>query len=247
MYILAAILLGLSSNLHCLGMCGPLVMAVPMNRNSTASIIWNLIQYHSGRILSYMLLGVLFGTIGSGFQLFGLLQLLSIIFGVAMLFFAWKKWWLQYVEKWVMSIGISKHYNQLFKRLLNSNSAMRLFGLGMLNGFLPCGMVYLALANALLVGSLVGSATAMLFFGIGTMPALFIVGFAAGKISQTTRQKINHITPYLMSIVALLLILRGLNLGIPYVSPKMEIQKTENHEIKTISCCHSSDSCATKE
>lgn len=241
MNFLVAILLGLSSNLHCLGMCGPLAMAVPMDRRSNATISWNLIQYHGGRILSYSVLGFLFGALGSSFQFLGVLQILSVVFGVAMLIFAWKKWWLQYLEKWVMSIGVSALFNRNYKQLIQSKSPIRLFALGALNGFLPCGMVYLALANALLTGNVWSSALSMVFFGIGTMPALFIVGFAAGKISNAVRQKMNSLVPYLMSLVALLLILRGLNLGIPMLSPKIESQQVGNETVQSISCGQHTD------
>lgn len=242
MIYLTSVLLGLSSNLHCLGMCGPLVMAVPMDRSSNWSIIWNLVQYHFGRILSYSLLGFLFGIIGLGLHFFGILQWISILFGVAMLFFAWKKWWLQKVEKALMSFGVFKNYNLIFKKTIHSNSAFRLLFLGVLNGFLPCGMVYLALANALLTGTEWGSALAMVFFGFGTLPALFIVGFAANFITPSFRKKMNQLMPYLMSIVAILLILRGLNLGIPLVSPKIEMQQQGTEKVQAISCGHELES-----
>jgi sulfite exporter TauE/SafE len=126
---------------------------------------------------------------------------------------------------------------------------MKLSMLGMLNGFLPCGMVYAALLNALLTGEIAGSALAMVFFGIGTLPSMIGVIYMANKITPKIRAKFNKVVPYLITMVGLLIVLRGLNLGIPFISPiiKIEQPKVENpnndDSVMTMECCHSKKSC----
>jgi sulfite exporter TauE/SafE len=123
--------------------------------------------------------------------------------------------------------------------------------LGMLNGMLPCGMVYVAMINALLAGHPFSSAGAMIAFGIGTLPSMIAVGFAANRISASVRQKINRAVPYLLTLVGLLIVLRGMNLDIPFISPKVSVVKTETKKRteKTaepqveMSCCHKKNSC----
>lgn len=247
MIYLTSLILGLTSNLHCLGMCGPLVLAVPMKRTSRLGTLFQLLQYHFGRILVYAVLGAVFGLLGFTINSFGIMQWVSILFGVLMLLFAWRKWLLVSLEKSLGILGFSKLFNGFYAKLFATRSPLKMFLLGALNGILPCGMVYLGVLNALLAGSALGSATAMFFFGIGTMPALLVVGFAAGSITPKVRSKIQLFVPYLMSVVALMLIVRGMNLGIPYLSPKVSLQQTEvkkqqKQEVK-MSCCHAGKAC----
>jgi sulfite exporter TauE/SafE len=91
--------------------------------------------------------------------------------------------------------------------------------LGMANGLLPCGMVYLAIAGALSATEFTNSVLFMSFFGFGTIPAMFILGFVGMKVNVLTRQNIRKLMPYVAVSMAVILILRGLNLGIPFISP----------------------------
>ena len=80
----------------------------------------------------------------------------------------------------------------------------------------------------------------MLAFGVGTLPAMIAVGFAANKINSTFRQRINVIIPYLLTVVGLLIVLRGMNLDIPYISPKVSTTITDQHTKKIeMTCCPS--------
>jgi sulfite exporter TauE/SafE len=113
--------------------------------------------------------------------------------------------------------------------------------LGMLNGLLPCGMVYVGLTNALIAGSPMNSVFAMASFGLGTMATMLLVGFAANKISLQVRSNLRKIVPYMLTFVGLLVILRGLNLDIPYISPKIEEAHLhhQDQEVKmVIKCCY---------
>jgi sulfite exporter TauE/SafE len=243
--LLTGFLLGITSNLHCIGMCGPIAMAIPVNRSSNWSILGGIFQYNIGRILTYSLLGAVVGSIGITIETFGILQWISILSGVFLIIFAWRKWFSLKVNANVPSLGLKNLTSKGMHKVLSSDSSLKLTLLGMLNGLLPCGMVSVALMNALIAGNPVSSAYTMIAFGIGTLPAMIAVGFAANRIGIETRKKLNKVVPYLLTVVGLLVILRGMNLDIPYLSPKVSITvASSNDEPKVeMSCCHKSNAC----
>lgn len=247
--LIAGLILGITSNLHCIGMCGPIAMAIPVNRKSNWSILSGVLQYNFGRILTYALLGAIVGSIGVTVETFGFLQWLSIIAGVFMILFAWRKWISSKIEAKLPMFGIQSIISKGLGKVITSGSPFKLSLLGMLNGLLPCGMVYVALMNALLAGNMLMSANAMIAFGIGTLPSMIAVGFAANRITASMRQKLNKTVPYLLTVVGMLIILRGMNLDIPYISPKVTVTKTEvegdanNATQVEMSCCHKKSSC----
>jgi sulfite exporter TauE/SafE len=228
-----AFLIGLSASFHCIGMCGPIAMAVPVQRTSFLKTLYGVLVYNLGRIFSYTIIGFLVGFIGLTANLIGILQVLSIVSGVIILIVAWNKSILN-------KIGINLSFNSLLSKAmgkvlhLKSNYRVALFGL--INGLLPCGMVYLGLSNAAITGSPYYSAIAMVFFGLGTLPLMFFVTWSAHKVSQEFRNKLNKFLPILLTLVGLSLILRGLNLGIPYVSPKFDWKNPQEVQLEE---CHS--------
>lgn len=236
-------IIGLSSGLHCIGMCGPLAMAIPINRSSNLRVLWGILQYNSGRISTYTLLGFLIGLIGLTATTFGVLQWISIVSGAFMVLFAWRTWFVHKLEQKLASFGIQRFISFGMGNLLAGNSPFKLFLLGALNGFLPCGMVYLGLANALLSGNSFGGALSMALFGLGTFPAMIFVGFAANKVSSGVRSAFSKLVPVILTITGILVMLRGMNLDIPYISPKITITQNsdskQNQLPKTeMSCCH---------
>lgn len=219
--MLISFIIGLGSAFHCLGMCGPIAMAIPVNRSSDFSITSGALQYNFGRIAAYSLLGVILGSIGLSIAGLQWMQWLSITAGMIMILIAWHRFF---------NLGRSKLAGKLSSligtgigKLLRSGSPFKLVGLGFLNGFLPCGMVFIGLTNALIQGSPVQGGMAMLFFGLGTLPVMFSVVFFASKLSGNWRLKFSGVVPYLMTVVGVLVILRGLNLGIPYISPEIKM------------------------
>lgn len=238
--LLLGLILGITSNLHCIGMCGPIAMAIPVNRKSNGTILSGVLQYNFGRILTYALLGVIVGSIGITINTLGFLQWLSILAGIFLILFAWRKWFVTKLFSRVPNIGIQSIVSKGLGKVIKSKSPFKISTLGILNGFLPCGMVYAALVNALLAGNPAGSAYAMIAFGIGTLPSMIAVGFAANRINSTMRQKFNKIVPYLLTVVGILIVLRGMNLDIPYLSPKVSIKTTKitNEPEVEMSCCH---------
>lgn len=250
-YIFIGLVLGLSSSLHCIGMCGPIALAIPVDRTNKWRLIAGILKYNLGRVFIYSILGALIGMIGLTIQTFGIMQWISIVSGILLILFAWKK----YIGKLFPS-NLNHHLTGFISRniggVMKSKHALKLPLLGMLNGLLPCGMVYVALTNAVLTGTIAESSLAMLFFGIGTIPAMFSVGFFASRITSNVRQKINVLLPYFLTLIGLLIVLRGMNLGIPYLSPKIELVKKATHasteqksEQSTIQmdCCHAKKSC----
>src|SRR5690606_17386241 len=184
-----------------------------------------------GRVLTYTVLGGILGWLGSRFSLFGWQQGMSVVLGCVMLLFflaalfhkrLLKNTWLD--KYW------NKHIIRLIAPLFKRKSFISLFLIGSLNGLLPCGLVYMAVAGAMATGTAVKGAAFMAMFGLGTMPAMAAVSFAGNIISIGFRNKIRKATPFVIGIIGLLLIIRGLNLNIPYLSPQMKEDKVE--------CCH---------
>lgn len=237
---LTSFLLGLTANFHCLGMCGPLVLAIPVDRSNPRTVLFGVLQYNAGRIAAYAVLGLLAGLLGFTVQSFGLLRWISILTGFFMILYAWKKWMVRGIGGRTFT-GFNRFWSVALGRILASGSRFRLPLLGALNGVLPCGMVYLALMNAVLGGDSLRSALAMIFFGLGTLPALIFVAYAANRVSPRLRLSFSKSVPYLLTLAGLLVMLRGMNLGIPYLSPKVSLVAEKSPEKPAemkVSCCH---------
>ena len=230
--IMAAFTIGLLGSFHCIGMCGPLALSLPINGNSFFSKFSGSILYNSGRIVTYSLFGLLFGIIGKTVALFGFQQWLSILLGVLIIIFV-------ILPKRTTSFGNNNFVLNYFGnvrsslgRLFSKKNYSSLFFIGLLNGLLPCGLVYMAAAGAVATGDITNSILFMAFFGLGTLPMMWSVAFFGNYVSVGIRQAIRKAYPYMMTLMACLLILRGMGLGIPYVSPKVDLQKKAIH-----SCC----------
>lgn len=229
MEIFAGFLIGLTGSLHCIGMCGPIALALPKNSNSNSELIIGRILYNLGRTLTYAMFGVVFGLLGTGIKIFGFQQVSSIFFGVSILIYLFLP--INYKTK------IASLFSNLFgnfikeklKKLFQSSSNTSLFFIGVVNGFLPCGFVYIGIAGAIAVGSVLNSALFMFMFGLGTIPAMFIFSLVPSFTKKNFQISVRKILPIFSFIVALLFILRGLNLGIPLISPKFSTEI--NHEI----------------
>lgn len=247
-FCITGLILGISSTLHCIGMCGPIALAVPLNRDSTLKTLIGSLQYNGGRIATYTILGVIAGSIGLTIHTFGFLQWLSILSGIALILIAWRHVFQKLLVLHAPNLFFSRVLNRSIGKVIRSKNPLKLLFLGSLNGLLPCGMVYAALLNAILAGSPFNSAMAMLFFGIGTLPAMLFVHFAFTKISNQQRAMYRKMLPFILTFVGGIIILRGMNLGIPYVSPKVNIGTTKSKEKNNspeveMSCCHDKTTC----
>lgn len=249
-FIITGFILGISSNLHCIGMCGPIAMALPLDRSSNRSILFGALQYNLGRVVTYALLGLLVGMIGLTIETFGVLQWVSIISGAFLILFAWRHIFERLPVLHLPGFFLTTRLNQLLGRVIRSKNPAKLLFLGGLNGLLPCGMVYAALLNAILAGNPFSSALAMTAFGLGTLPAMIFVSFAVQRISNKGRANMRKALPYVLTLVGAIIVLRGLNLDIPYLSPKVEISTVQDGDAQeetkkevTMSCCSHKKDC----
>ncbi len=212
--VLTGFSIGFLGSLHCVGMCGPIAFSMLQNSGNVAAVL----LYNLGRALSYAFMGLVLGLIGNQFALAGYQQGLSIASGILILvlFFAsrWTDVKIPYLASWQNSVR-----NLLSGIMSKPKTYWFPFELGLVNAWLPCGLVYLALLPALATGNAYAAAGLMFSFGLGTMPLMILLLTAGTMLSVSIRQRINRYIPYLILITACLLILRGLGLGIPYLSP----------------------------
>lgn len=215
-----AILFGLISSLHCVGMCGPIAMMLPVDRNNQAKKVMQILIYHFGRLTSYAFLGLVFGLLGRGLYLAGIQQWISISVGIVMIGIAIipERIFAKYnLSKPVfrMISGVKSGLGNQFKR----KSPDALFMIGLLNGLLPCGMVYAALFGAMAMQSVGFGVLYMVFYGLGTIPLMSLVVMVSNFLSIPVRNKLQKIVPLTMVLIGVLFVLRGMGLGIDFISP----------------------------
>ena len=227
--IFAALGLGFASGFHCLGMCGPIALSLGLSKKQQVNFHLQNLTYQFGRILTYSFLGAIVGIVGEGFQLAGFQKYISILAGILLITMALFSFGGDFTSKIpAISNALLKVKINLGKLLRKTDYSSR-FLTGVLNGFLPCGMVYMALTASLAAGGIWQSSTFMVFFGLGTFPFMFAAVLFGNILNTTVRNKILKIVPVFMLILGALFILRGMELGIPYVSPKKEALKVEKH------------------
>jgi len=221
-FLIAGLTFGLISSLHCVGMCGPLSLALPIQYLYKSQRILALFLYQIGRIATYSSLGLLFGLAGHKVYLAGFQQWFSAGMGVLILFLLAQYW---IFRRRLQPGFLTRFYvavQKLMMAILKGRGITPFLFFGMANGFLPCGMVYIALAGALITTQVQQSVLFMAMFGMGTMPAMVVVSFFGQFFGVRLRNSFRRIVPLLMSVVALLLIMRGMNLGIPFISPVLQ-------------------------
>jgi uncharacterized protein len=213
-----AFILGLAGSFHCLGMCGPLALALPVTGNRPAAYAAGRLSYNAGRVITYAAIGVVFGLAGKTLLFAGLQRWLSIGVGVLLLvgFFASRR--LSLTKPITVLVAWLKHN---IGWLLRRPGMGAMLALGVLNGFLPCGLVYVAAAGAATTADAAQGAAYMTVFGLGTVPMMFGVAMSGRLVPISWRAKLPRLIPFAVCLVATLLILRGMSLGIPYVSPAL--------------------------
>jgi uncharacterized protein len=222
-----ALLLGLVGSLHCAGMCGPLALALPTAGNTTPGYVLGRVAYNVGRIVTYCLLGIVFGLAGRTFLMAGLQRWVSIALGVALLLGLFAS------RRLALWRPVTSGVNQLKSRmagLLRQRSFAALAVLGLLNGLLPCGLVYVACAGAAATGGILSGVSYMAVFGVGTVPMMLAISLSGKLVPTSLRLKLVKAIPVCVFLLAALLILRGMSLGIPYLSPNISGSGP--------SCCH---------
>ncbi len=238
MLFYSALLVGLLGSFHCVGMCGPIAFALPLKKRNLWHILLSRIFYNLGRIFTYALLGGIVGLAGRGLLLSSSQQWLSILIGLGILVF------------WLLPSSISHRFGflqpfqklnfwvkQKFSALFRQKSISSYLLVGLLNGFLPCGLVYLALAGAIATGEVVDGMLYMALFGLGTFPTMLVVSLLGNFVKPRFKSLIyKRLLPGFTILLAFLFILRGLNLGIPYISPEIHVHQSHVE----VECCHPS-------
>ena len=218
--IISALGLGFASGFHCIGMCGPIALSLGLTKKQATNYYLQNLTYQFGRIVTYSFLGAVLGIVGKGFQMAGFQQYLTIAVGISLILmaifsfggkdFASK---IPFFSKFLLKVKMN------LGKLLQKADYRSRFSTGILNGFLPCGMVYMALTASLASGGIWQSATFMALFGLGTLPFMFAIVLLGNLMTTAFRIKILKFVPVMMIVLGGLFILRGLELGIPYISP----------------------------
>lgn len=218
--LISALILGLGGSFHCVGMCGPIALVLPVDRNNKLKALIQSSIYHLGRMITYAIMGLIFGMVGKGLYLAGFQQKVSILMGVIMILAV------IFPTNYLGKFNLGKPLHELVGKLkttlgayLKKQSYSSLFIIGLLNGLLPCGLVYMALIGAIATGHPIYGAIYMAIFGLGTSPLLTGLILAGNFMSVKARNRINKVLPYFVVLVGVIFILRGLGLGIKYISP----------------------------
>ncbi|GBL34733.1 hypothetical protein EMGBS15_03280 [Filimonas sp.] len=227
--LLSALVLGFLGSLHCIGMCGPLVMSMPFQKVREGKTLFATVNYHLGKALTYSLFGLLAGSIGQGFAFFKWQQMLSVVAGLSLLLITF----LPILKNKIrLPQAVQQGFNKLFAKAATETDLKYFFAFGFLNGFLPCGLVYTALAGAAVTATPLKGLLFMLFFGLGTIPSLTSVILFQQKMGENLKKYLFRSSYYISILIGVLLVLRGFNLGIPYVSPHV------NTSTQEMDCCH---------
>ncbi|HNU56242.1 MAG TPA: sulfite exporter TauE/SafE family protein [Flavobacteriales bacterium] len=227
-----AFILGVAGSAHCVGMCGPIALAVPSPGNSFPARLGSTLLLNAGRLLTYVLLGLGIGVFGAGMRLAGLQQVTSIAAGIVLILSVLVPGLLERwapTGRWSMAIG---RLRSSLARQLSRTAPEAIFFTGLLNGALPCGLVYAALLGAAAQGTVMLAALFMAVFALGTIPALLVLRMSGGAVLNGLRPRLRRLAPVLVCTMGVLMILRGANLGVPYLSPATPQVATQ------VTACH---------
>lgn len=229
--IVISLLMGLTGSLHCAGMCGPIALVMPFQAQTGAKKWLGVLLYHLGRVSVYALLSFVLFSFRSFFHP-QIQQYISIVLGALLIIAGAITIFPQ--SKMHLKLPWTEAVKKLLGRFMLNPKLGALLITGVLNGLLPCGLVYMALALATTAATPLASVALMYAFGIGTMPVFVLLLVLKNKSGFMQRLKVYRLAPMIMFFFGCLFILRGMNLGIPYLSPQISVQQ---HTIKA-NCCH---------
>ena len=209
------LIIGLLGSFHCLGMCGPIVVSLPLREQSWETKVFSSLLYNLGRVTTYAFLGLIFGLLGLGLHIWGIQQWVSIAVGTIMILSVGFPILFHGSKITTIFDGLLMGFKKSFGRFFGLRTYTSIWMIGILNGFLPCGLVYVALAGALLSTTPWNGAFYMIIFGIGTVPALMVLSLLGNFLTAAFRRRMQGIVPFLILLIGILFVLRGMNLGIP--------------------------------
>ncbi len=233
LFLLTAFLAGLAGSIHCVGMCGPLALSLPFSRFNRYDKWLAIGLYNLGRVGAYSTIGLIVGFVGRGINWFGLTQIISIVLGSIILVSLLLPKLLKH-KNIHMPVWLNRYQINSLQYLMKKQTVAWMFLVGVMNGFLPCGLVYMAVAAALVASSVANSVLFMFFFGLGTIPAMVALVAIAHKMPISVKASFQKFVPIISMIIGALLILRGLNLDIPFVSPYLSQNLTGTNVVE----CH---------
>lgn len=217
-WFIAGISFGFIGSGHCIGMCGPLALGLPGSyAEDRLLFVGKRLLYNFGRVITYTMLGLFIGLLGMMIQLAGFQRWLSIGAGIFIILIVL----VPRIQRWAQRFEStpSRFFAKLQQPVLNlyrKGSWLSMLSIGLLNGLLPCGFVYMALMTAITAGSVATSMVFMMAFGLGTIPAMFLMSVLGKAVNLKWRRRIQRFVPVGMLIVGILLILRGFSLGVMF-------------------------------
>lgn len=231
-FYFVALMTGLIGSLHCIGMCGPIAVALPLGKKSWLNKSLGSLTYNIGRTITYGILGALFGFLGQGIEMAGLQRLATILIGIIMIISVlFPVIFREKIKIDQVFTGYASRLIGQFRKLFTRSSIPSLFLIGLLNGLLPCGLVYVAIAGALSTGGVLSGIFYMILFGLGTIPVMFTIPLAGNIIGSSVRKKFKGVVSTFIVLLGILFILRGLSLGIPYISPPSKMLKPHEKQM----------------
>lgn len=229
-------------------MCGAIALALPGAGQQGSRYVLGRVLYNLGRVSTYATLGALAGLLGQSLRVAGVQQGLSIASGLLILLLV------AVPERYTGRVAAVLGFDRVLARLKQALAYFfrrpalgALYMSGVLNGLLPCGLVYLALAGALSAPGVGGAAAYMALFGLGTLPLMLALSLTGRLVPLQWRARLRQAVPVVATAMAVLFIVRGLGLGIPYLSPQVakaanrhsvSCHQTAGHRPATISVCH---------
>ncbi len=216
----SALIFGLLGSFHCIGMCGPIAFMLPVDRSNSYKKVSQVAVYHFGRLLAYSVMGLFFGLVGKSLYIFGIQQQLSIVIGITIIIVVLMPY--KTFNKYNFSKPLYKVVSKVKSALgkaLKKKTTDSFLTIGFLNGFLPCGLVYMAVFGALASGNALQGSLYMFLFGLGTIPLMTTAIYLGRFLNSTIKQRIQKAIPVFVILIGALFIIRGLGLGIPYLSP----------------------------
>ena len=207
---LSALTLGFLGSFHCAGMCGPIALMLPKSTGSRGKVLFSRFIYNSGRVFTYVIIGLFFGLLGMAVAMRGFQKELSVLTGVivavTVVLSAGKK---ERTKAYVETSRYTGAIRKYLKKLFSIKSYFSLFLIGALNGLLPCGFVYLAIAGAASTGNIAGGMFYMSLFGLGTFPIMMMLTLAANYAGLRFRKVFTKVSPIIAIVLAFFLIYRG--------------------------------------
>ena len=227
-----ALMMGLFGSFHCAGMCGPIAFALPLGNKSILDKTFRGLAYNLGRVFTYASLGAIVGLFGSGIKMAGFQQWISITVGILFVLTAILPAAVTYKYNPVKAGLFTGKLKKSLRSLFGSRRLGSLVSIGLINGLLPCGLVYAALGGALTLGSAGEGILFMVFFGLGTLPVMLSMTLIANRLGSRVRSTMRKAVPVFIFIMGFIFILRGMNLDIPYLSPDIE------PKVGNVESCH---------